>query len=58
MKRCMCVAAARTLYNGERREQKLLEAEYRARFEKDAAQYARMLKVRLDAHAAQPTAQP
>lgn len=40
----------RTLYNSSWKEQKLSEAEYRKRFEQDASDYARALRVLLDAH--------
>jgi hypothetical protein len=49
-------AVTRTLYNGNWKEQQLSETEYRARFARDASDYAQMLKVLLSAHAARPTA--
>lgn len=42
----------RVLYNGAWKEQKLSEAEYRERFEKDAKEYADVLQVLIDAHGA------
>ena len=48
----------RILYNGEWKDQKLSEAQYRERFEKDAAEYAEILQVLLDAHAAHHSMQP
>lgn len=48
----------RTLFNGDWKGQKLSESEYRERFEKDAAQYAEMLRMLLDAYAARQTVQP
>jgi hypothetical protein len=46
-------ATARTLYNGDWKAQALSEAEYRDRFDQDAADYAEALQVLLAAHAAQ-----
>jgi hypothetical protein len=48
--------ADRVLYNGEWKQQKLSETEYRARFEKDAKEYGEMLQIMLDAHAARQSA--
>ena len=48
-------ATQRTMYNGNWKDQQLSEAEYRARFEKDAAEYANVLQILLTAHAAQST---
>jgi hypothetical protein len=48
-------AVTRTMYNGNWKEQQLSEAEYRARFERDATEYAQMLKVLLAAHATKTT---
>ena len=46
-------AVQRTMYNGDWREQKLSEDEYRERFAKDAAEYQKVLQILLDAHTAQ-----
>ena len=46
-------AVQRTLYNGDWKAQQLTEAEYRKRFDRDAAQYAQALQVLVAAHAAQ-----
>jgi hypothetical protein len=43
----------RTMYNGEWKEQGLSTEEYRARFEKDEAQYVELLQILISAHAAQ-----
>jgi hypothetical protein len=50
--------ADRILYNGEWKEQKLSEAEYRDRFEKDTKDYAEVLQVLIYAHAAAMTTRP
>jgi hypothetical protein len=42
----------RTLYNGSWKDQQLSEAEYRTRFETDAAEYAGVLDILLTAHTA------
>jgi hypothetical protein len=42
-------ASQRTMYNGEWREQKLEEEDYRARFEKDEGDYAELLQILLAA---------
>ena len=46
-------AVQRTLYNGDWKAQQLTEAEYRKRFDRDAAQYAQALQLLIAAHAAQ-----
>jgi hypothetical protein len=46
-------AVQRTLYNGDWKKQELTEAEYRTRFQRDAAQYAHALQLLVVAHAAQ-----
>ena len=48
----------RTLYNGDWEAQNLSKEEYQKRFDKDTAEYAALLQVLLDAHAAQQTTQP
>jgi hypothetical protein len=50
--------AERILYNGEWKEQKLPDATYRTRFERDAAEYATILQLLLDAHAVRTTTRP
>jgi hypothetical protein len=47
----------RTLYNSDWEAQELSREEYQKRFEKDAADYAALLKILLDAHAARQTSQ-
>jgi hypothetical protein len=51
-------AVQRTLYNGNWKDQQLSEAEYRARFTKDAAEYGQMLRVLLGALAAESREEP
>jgi hypothetical protein len=45
-------AVQQTVFNGDWKGQKLTEAEYRKRFERDNAEYARALQLLVTAHAA------